>query len=145
MVDISINWSTPIQIINFLILMLILNAIVYKPLRKILSERNTFFETLRQQADTAKMMIEEGESKQTQQHNEVIGLGSDMLRRFTDEGRSREQELLAETQRESVRRVEEARSRLAQAVTDTRTQLRQEANVLARSLAEKILGRSLAD
>jgi F-type H+-transporting ATPase subunit b len=125
--------------------MLILNAIVYKPLRKILSERNTFFETLRQQADTAKMMIEEGESKQTQQHNEVIGLGSDMLRRFTDEGRSREQELLAETQRESVRRVEEARSRLAQAVTDTRTQLRQEANVLARSLAEKILGRSLAD
>ncbi|MDR2443703.1 MAG: ATP synthase F0 subunit B [Deltaproteobacteria bacterium] len=144
MVDISLNFSLILQIINFLVLTVLLNYLVYKPLRKIISEREALFDSLKHEADTAKLMIEEGESTSAKQRDEVLVEGTGIIKRYTLEGRDKEQAIIAESHHETTLRITEARASLAAAVNEARRDLKSEAESLSRTLVEKILGRSLA-
>jgi F-type H+-transporting ATPase subunit b len=143
MVDVSINWTLFFQIINFLILMLALNHFLYKPVRRILSERRVFFEGLEQQAGTAKLLIEEGEAKRDRHRAEVVSEGAALLAKFKDEGRAKERDLIERAHQDSSQRVEAARKSLGAEVEAARIQLGFDSRDLAKSLVEKILGRDL--
>ena len=145
MVDVSINWSLLAQIINFLILMLALNYFLYKPVKRILGERRSFFQSLEQEADTAKLMIEEGEAKRERHRVEVLSEGAGLLAKFKEEGQAKERELLEKTHGEAGAKIEEARAKLGADVEAARGQLRLDAQVLARTMVEKVLGRELAN
>jgi F-type H+-transporting ATPase subunit b len=141
MVDVNINWTVFFHILNFLILMLALNHFLYKPVRRILDERKAFFESLEHSADTAKLLIDEGEAKRDRHRSEVVAEGAALLAKFKDEARERERVILEKTHLDANNRLEEARSRLGSEVEEARAQLRQDAQVLAQSLVERILGR----
>ena len=143
MVDVSINSSLFIQILNFFILMIALNHFLLKPVVKILGERRAFFQNLEQEGDTAKLMIEEGEAKMERHKVEILSEGASVLGKLKDEGRAQERELLEKTQREANARIEEARANLGAELEAARTQLRSDANVLAKSMVESVLGRKL--
>ena len=49
---VDINWTVFPQIINFLILIIALNIVLYKPIRKILTERKTKVEGLSKGIET---------------------------------------------------------------------------------------------
>jgi F-type H+-transporting ATPase subunit b len=141
MVDISINWTLFAQIFNFIILVLALNAFFFKPVRKTLAERRTFFQNLEQEGDTARLMIEEGEARRESHKAEMLVAGAEVLSKCKEEGRAKERELLDKAGHESGERIEAARASLASSLAPLRLQLSKDSEVLAKSMVEMVLGR----
>jgi F-type H+-transporting ATPase subunit b len=143
MVSVSLDFSLFIQMINFLVLMLVLNLFLYKPIRKILHERETLFESYRQLGDVAKKQLEDGEEEKNRSRELALTEGLETLKSLRSAGREREKEILAEAQESSLNRLEEARARLAKETATVRESLAQEAKVLATDIASRLLSRTL--
>ena len=64
---ITIDWTMPIQIINMLLLIVILNAVLYRPIRTILEERQKKLASLGSDVENfnknAKLRLEEFDQK----------------------------------------------------------------------------------
>ncbi len=56
---VSVDYSVIIQIINFIILIWVLNMVLYKPIRSILSQRNEKISGMEQGIDTLNADAEE--------------------------------------------------------------------------------------
>lgn len=141
---ISINATLFVQIINLLILIWILNRLMYRPIRRIMAQRQEDLQSRRQQAEDI--------AKQTrEQHDAFI---SEM-----DQGRSqvkkRLEALKAETAAQAKAQIDAAQARakekgaaLAQEITTqmeaARGEIKSEAEKVARSMAGRILDREVA-
>ncbi|MDR1577415.1 MAG: ATP synthase F0 subunit B [Deltaproteobacteria bacterium] len=141
MVSVNPDISLFIQILNFLVLMLVLNLFLFKPLRKILNERATLFEGYRQMADVAKKQLEDGEDEKNRRRSEALVEGAETMNNLRLVGQEREREILASAQEASARRLEESRARLTQESAQARIALAAEAKTLAVDLAGRLLGR----
>ncbi|MDR2142294.1 MAG: ATP synthase F0 subunit B [Deltaproteobacteria bacterium] len=143
MVSVSLDISLFIQILNFLVLTLVLNLFLFKPLRKILQERETLFESFRQLADVAKKQLEDGEEEMTRRRAEALSHGLETMNGLKAVGQEREREILTTAHDDSARRLEEARTNLAQQTAQVRVELSEETKKLASGLASQLLGRQL--
>jgi F-type H+-transporting ATPase subunit b len=145
MVSIALDWSLFVQIANFLILMLALNFLLYKPLKRSMSERDELFQTLRTHADLAKNELAEGQAVQERHRAEVLEQGSDVQSKFKQQGREKELELLTASQDKVAKRLQEARQELSSQMETVKSQIGQQAQELAGELVEKVLGRKLTN
>ncbi|MDR0548294.1 MAG: ATP synthase F0 subunit B [Deltaproteobacteria bacterium] len=143
MVSVSLDFSLFVQIFNILVLTLVLNQFLYKPLRRILNERQVLFDSYRELADVAKKQLEDGDEEMTKRRTEALAEGVETMKELKTAGQTREREILAIAQETSAKRLEEARTRLAQESTTAREALAIEANILAKDLAERLLGRQV--
>jgi F-type H+-transporting ATPase subunit b len=141
MVSLTIDWTFLIQMANFLLLILALNYVFFKPLRKLMGSRQELVDGLKANADVAMAQLAEGEAKRERFRVEVLQEGVKLHAGLRDEGRSQEAGILAETQREAADRLESAREAIGVQVEKARQELRAEAAILASELANKLLGR----
>ncbi|MDR1608750.1 MAG: ATP synthase F0 subunit B [Deltaproteobacteria bacterium] len=143
MVSVGLDISLFIQILNILVLMLVLNLFLFKPLRKILNERATLFESYRELADVAKKQLEDGEEEKEKKRAQALTEGQENINTLRAAGQEREKEILASAQDASARRLEESRSRLAEETAQAKIALELEAKNLAADLASRLLGRQI--
>jgi F-type H+-transporting ATPase subunit b len=143
MVSISFDWTVLLQIANFLVLMLVLNFVVYKPLLRIMKEREELFEALRTSAVVSKQILDDGAAQQERHRLALLQEGAAAQSRLKEEGRARESALLNEAQSEAAQRLERARADLARDLETARSALQAEAAGLAAEAAGKLLGRNL--
>jgi F-type H+-transporting ATPase subunit b len=143
MVSVSFDWSLLVQIINFILLMLVLNAFLYKPILKIIKKREDLFDTFRQRATSAKNEIEESEIEQKKFKTKVFVEGVKIQTDLKSEGQEKEKQILSKAQADSADRLETARQKLSAQVDSTKKTLEAEAQNIAREMAGKILGRTL--
>jgi F-type H+-transporting ATPase subunit b len=141
MVSLSFDWSLLVQIANFLILILILNKILYQPVRKLMTSRQELIESLKRGADAVKERLAEGEAAQERFRVEVLQEGVNILKASKDAGGAKELEILTGTQREAAERLETARRAINQQTDEARGQLRAQAGALADEIVGKLLGR----
>ena len=140
---ISIDYTLLIQIANFLVLLLILNIILYRPIRSILSRRKEeihAFETtikdfLDRFAEDAKKLEENmvGVRKEGYQEKEAC----------KNEGLETERNLLQEAMMSSGDQIAKAKETIGREVAAVRQSLENEIAAFSRELATKILGRSV--
>jgi F-type H+-transporting ATPase subunit b len=143
MVEISLDKSLLVQIINVLALMFCLNHFLFQPLRKILRERAELLARLSDRAAVIKSEIESGEAEKTRLKTESLRQAISLKNNLTDQSRSQGQQLLAEAQEKALSQINESRARLRQSAAAARTALKAETQNLAQDMAEKILGRNL--
>ncbi|MDR1084304.1 MAG: ATP synthase F0 subunit B [Deltaproteobacteria bacterium] len=143
MVSVALDISLFVQILNFLVLMFVLNLFLYKPLRKILQERESLFESFRHLSDVAKKQLEDGEAEKARRRSEILMEGVQTMNSLKEAGQERERVILANAQEESGRRLEGARQTLRQETAEARQILEQEARKLASDMAGQLLGRQL--
>jgi len=143
MVEISLDKSFLVQFINILALMLCLNHLLYKPLRKILRERAELMARLSDRAAAAKSEIENGEAEKDRLKAESLRQALSLKNDLTSKSQTQGQHLLAEAQEKALSQINESRARLRQSAAAARTALTVEIQSLARDMAEKILGRNL--
>ncbi|MDD5285446.1 MAG: ATP synthase F0 subunit B [Desulfuromonadaceae bacterium] len=140
---IELNLAFVVQLINFGILVLVLNIFLYKPIRKVLSDRRNVIDSAREKAV---LVDEEVQTKMAQYESR--------LREAKAEAGARRAESLKEAQLEEAVVLEKARkeasgslasirNRVAKEASDARELLRKQAEVLSADICEKILGRSL--
>ena len=132
-----------IQMINILILLFVLNFILFRPIRKIIKERNQIVETFNSDIASltgeAQSSMEEFEVKILQARQAGVG----RVQSMKDEGEQAEVELIATTTQEVQAKIEEARKKVASDIQDARTELQKQVQTFSVAVTEKILERSI--
>jgi len=140
---IELNLAFFVQVVNFGILVLVLNIFLYKPIRKVLSERRQVVEGARDKAASVDLEVQE-----------KMALYEARLRDAKAEATARRAESLKQAQAEETSLLEKARTeataslgtirdRVAKEAADARVLLKQQAELLSGDICEKILGRGL--
>jgi len=140
---ITIDITMFIHIINMIVLMLVLNAILYKPVQEILRKRQEKLESL--QKDVAQ--FEENARHRQEEVDRKMREASTRAKEALDGARNEAQTagnqkleaIRAEADGEKEKQLADIRSQVAGA----RKELQDGASDFAKSMASKILGRSL--
>ncbi|WP_179953287.1 ATPase [Desulfobotulus mexicanus] len=141
--NISVDGSLGVQILNFVVLIVVLNAVLYKPIRQILAKRRDTVEGLssaisRMQSEgdecleAVKAGIREARTRGVKEKDAVIESVS-----------AEEKKRVAEIQEGIQKDLEAFRMRIAGEAEEARKALASQADVFASAIAEKILGRAI--
>lgn len=131
------------QIALFLVFMVLINQILFKPMLRVIEERRTRTVGRRERAAEAEGKSAEiwksyqaqlGEAKSVAENVRI-----DLVRQGETEGRKITETASAEAEKT----VTELRARVQSEALEAKKALRAEVEVLARSMAEKILGRAV--
>ncbi len=140
---INLDITLVIQMINFLILLFVLNLILFRPIRNIIKERNqivdTFNSDIASLTDSAQESMDQFELKIQEARKEGVA----RVQSMKDEGEEAEVELIAVTTQEVQAKIEEARNKVAADIKEARTQLQTQVQAFSVAVTEKILGRSI--
>ena len=140
---IELNLAFVIQIINFGILVLVLNIFLYKPIRKVLSERRDVIDGAREKAAAVDLEVQE---KMAQYETKLREAKADAGARRAEslkQAQVEETAVLEKARKESSESLASIRTRVAKEAADARELLKKQAEALSGDICEKILGRSL--
>jgi F-type H+-transporting ATPase subunit b len=141
---IEINWSILIQMINFLLLIFILNIVLYKPLLKILDERDKRISDTQQKT---KEFFEETE-KMISAYNEKLQLAK--IEAMTQKNNARKDAtekanvIIEESRKEAERLIIEVKQQISKEIETARKELEPELEKMAITISEQVLGRKVA-
>lgn len=140
---INIDQSLIFQIVNFLLLMLILNALLYRPIRNILKQRADkvgLLEEEAKKAQTDRIQKEEDYQNQLQLARKA---GFEQKNIFKLKGQEAEKKLFQEANLKAEAELSLNRQKVAQQVEEARKKLSGEVANFSQEIAQKILGRTI--
>jgi len=132
-----------IQMINFLALLVILNFILFRPIRKVIKERNQIMQDFNSDITS---LTDEAQESMNQFERKILEArkeGMSRIESMKDQGEEAEAELISATNQEVQAKVEEARKRIESDIQDARDQLQTQVQAFSVAVSEKILGRSI--
>ncbi len=140
---IDINVSMLVQLANFLVLLIALNFILFKPIRQIMQERDQTIsgafgdakaaqERMQSLLDKYNASLAEAKQKAATSYNTIYQQGLDAQRDMISAERTKAGEML-----------DKARAEIAAASAAARADLRKEAERLSQDITSKLLGRAV--
>jgi F-type H+-transporting ATPase subunit b len=140
---IDLNYTMLIQMINFLLLIFILNLLLYKPITKIIDERNKKIEDSKSEVESldekAELKIADYEEKMRQARQEAMSQRNEVR----DEGEEAGKTIIEGTRSEISTMIEGFKVTLASEREAARNVLRDQAKKIAVEISEKVLGRGV--
>jgi F-type H+-transporting ATPase subunit b len=140
---IELNLAFFIQIVNFGILVLVLNIFLFKPIRKVLAERRQVIDGAREKSAAVDLDVQE---KMAQYEAKLREAKADATARRTEslkQAQAEETSLLEKARAEAAVSLGSIRDRVSKEAADARVLLKQQAELLSGDICEKILGRGL--
>ena len=141
---ISVDWTLGLQFLNFIILLIILNKILYQPLKKIIDERRDKVAGLYAGAKDLEASIDEKMQRYQQQLSDAKTQANEERNKLKKAASEEETKLLSEAHGKASARLETIKSQVAVEAEEASKTLKKEAKTLAEQIATKILGRELA-
>jgi F-type H+-transporting ATPase subunit b len=142
---ISLDKSLIVQAINFVILLIILKRLLYKPFLAKMEERTQAIQKSLDEAQSARAEAtrqqEENEARLRAAHAEAAAIRAQALKDAAEE----QKRLVEAARAESQRLVETAKAQMDADVRRAREELRRDVADLATAVAEKLVRRSLRD
>lgn len=140
---IELNLAFVVQLINFGILVLVLNIFLYKPIRKVLADRRQVIDSARDKAASVDLEVQEKmalyEARLRDAKAEAAGRRAEALKLAQAE----EAVVLEKARKESSASLGAIREKVAKEAAEARALLVAQAELLSGEICEKILGRSL--
>jgi len=137
--------SLIVQMVNFLILLVILHRLLYKPLLAKMEERTVAIKQSLDAAQAARAEAarahEENEARLRAAHAEAAAIRAQALKDAADEQRR----LVEAARAEAQRLIESAKAQTEAEIRRAREELRREVAEIATAVAEKLVRRSLRD
>ncbi len=140
---IKIDWTLFLQFVNFMILMAVLNALLFKPLRAALQARKATIEGSRAKVQDIDEQVQAQISRyetQLQEARQQGALARAALRKTAQEEETRILGAAKETAGVKLQSIKEQIQTEAEAA---RQALRKETETLAKEIAGKVLGRAV--
>ncbi|RLB44352.1 MAG: ATPase [Deltaproteobacteria bacterium] len=138
-IDISLIY----QIVNFLFLLLVLNLILYRPIRNIVRKRKEEMEGLEKMIEQYESRAEE-DAKQIEESMVLARKeGFQEKEALKQEGVEEEKSILSEAMAKAGNKVQEAKKEIDAKVEEVRKELEAQVAMFSAQLVEKILGRSI--
>ncbi|MBL7180595.1 MAG: hypothetical protein ABIK98_04895 [Pseudomonadota bacterium] len=141
---ITINATLVHQLVAFLIFLFIINRLMFRPLRGVMAERDSFIEKIKlDTADAAKefeRLNEELKAREAAVRTEAHGVRSEL-----EERGSREAHAILESAREEIDALKKrTEGEVGAKIAEARKHLQKESEALAVAIMEKLLDRRLA-
>ena len=140
---ISINETLIFQVISFLIFLFIMNRIMFRPLRRIMAERETYIENVQKDIIDAQNQFEDLTDQIKEQEKAIRNEAFEQQVKLEESANRQAAEILASVREEINVSKEQARKNIDAQISTTRKDIQKEAENLATSIIETVLHRSL--
>ena len=140
---IEINLAFFVQLFNFILLILVLNIFLYKPIRKILNERRQVIESAREKTVSVDLEVQEKMALYETRLRDVKAEAALIRGNALKQAQAEEAILLEAARNEANVSLGAIRERIAQESAEARKILVKQAESLSGDICEKILGRGL--
>ncbi len=140
---VSIDGTLFIQIINFLFLIWALNIVLYKPIRRILLQRNDKVTGLEEGIDRFEQDALEKDQALASGIREARKKGINEKAAFEDEAREQELKLIEKINEKTRADLAQIREKIALETEDARQSLLKEVDRFAEDISLRILGRAV--
>jgi F-type H+-transporting ATPase subunit b len=141
---ISLDWTLILQFVNFMVLLVILNKLLYRPLLGILEQRRDTIEGAHDKAQSLQSEIEEKMARYQAQLNDAKAAASTERANLKKAAQAEESTILGEAQQKATVRLQAIKDQVAGEASEAGKVLKTEAESLAGQIATKVLGRDLA-
>ena len=141
---IDIDWTLYAQIINFLLLVFLLNVVLFRPIRNALKARQA---RLLAQETEINLLTDQGRSLEDEIKEELAAArraGAGARETLKQEGAQAEATLLEEVKRQAELEWATVEKKIQADMAKARASLQKQAQSFAQLLATKILGRELS-
>ena len=140
---INLDLAFVIQLVNFLVLVLLLNVFLYKPIRKQLSDRNALISGAKEKSAAVDKEVQEKLASYEARMREIRAGAADERGALKKEAQLQEAAILEKARVESGAKLAGIKARVAQEAEEARRTLKASAESLSADICEKVLGRSL--
>jgi len=140
---ITIDITVLIQIVNILILIVVMNAVLYRPVRTILAKRKEKMAELGTAIETFKKNAELRKEEINRKLNQARSKAKDEIDSAKAAAQASTAESLAKIRQEALASKTAQLGEIQQQVADARQQLSGQTESFATEMAAKILGRSI--
>lgn len=140
---INIDITFVFQLVNVLVLMVVLNIFLYKPIRKVLAERDVQISGAREKTALVDREVQEKLAQYEGRLKEVKSHASDERGVLIKEAQAEEAALLEKARKDATESLGAIKNKVAKEAADARQLLREQALSLSSEICEKVLGRSL--
>lgn len=140
---INIDWTILVQFVNFIVLMIVLNVILYRPLRKIIQVRRETVEGSHGKARDLEAQIEEKMARYEEKLQAAKQQGNQEKLALRQAAATEESGMISKAREEATVRLQGVKDQVTAAAESARQQLKSDADGLAGEIAAKILGRAL--
>lgn len=133
------NATFLVSIINFIVFTIIMNAIFYKPLQKIVLERQKFIDDTNEEAKTHRKKSEAILKDKEHQLEKTKQDAKKIILEKSDEAKTHKANLAAEAHQKANSEIEVAKTDLHKSSDDAKVILSEETKAIAQKIASKIL------
>jgi F-type H+-transporting ATPase subunit b len=138
------DWTLILQIINFLALVFILNAVCYKPIRNILIERQKKIQGFEQDIDGLNQEATDSDQSFQTKIGEAKVKGFQQQEALKESAEEEEKKLIEEIHQTAQADLDAVRAQIAKDAESARASLQTQAQAFSAQIAEKILGRAVS-
>ncbi len=142
MITVIPDISLVYQMINFLVLLFVLNLVLYKPIRNVLLERKAKIEGMQNGAERAQSDLVAGEDAYNNGLKQARSKGLKSKEAFIEEASKEEKEIIDRINKKAQANFADIKKQVAQEAEQARKALEAEVDVYAKAIGEKILGRA---
>ena len=140
---ITLDITLFIQIINILILIVVMNAVLYKPVRTVLAKRREKIAELADAIETFKKNAELRKEEISRKLNDARRRAKEEIDKAKGAAQASTAETLAQVRQEATANKNEQINQIEKQFTDAQQQLAGQVDSFASEMAAKILGRSI--
>jgi F-type H+-transporting ATPase subunit b len=140
---INVDLAFVIQLINFLILIVVLNILLYKPIRKVLAERQGRIAEAKSRAESVDQDVQAKMAEYESRLKSMKSGAADERGTLVKEAQAEEAAILESARKEASETLTAIKTRVAKEASDARAILQEQAKALSVDICEKVLGRSL--
>jgi F-type H+-transporting ATPase subunit b len=138
---ISINETVIVQIISFLIFLFLINRLMFRPLRSVMTDRNLYIERVKLDIDQAQKEIATLSAQIREQEAEVRQEALDLKMQREEIGNQQAKEIFAGVRQEIADTSARVQAEIDLKIAEARQSLQQETEAIANGVIEKILDR----
>ena len=140
---ITINATMIVQVISFLIFLYIINRVMFRPLRKVMAERNAHIEKIKADTSEAQGRFESINRQIKAQEDQARRAAFQLEEELEVQGSQEASGILSAARKEIAEANEKARNEVNAMLAAAREDIRKESEVLATNIIETILERRL--
>lgn len=131
------------QAVNFLLLMYLLNVLLYRPIRKVLADRDAEISASREKTASVDLEVQEKMLRYEKKLHDIKAAASEERQKLIAEARSEESRIVGAAREEAGQAMETLQGSIRKEAREAESFLRAQADSLSRIISEKVLGRSL--
>ncbi|WDP92961.1 MAG: ATP synthase F0 subunit B [Desulfobacter sp.] len=142
MITVIPDISAVYQMINFLILLFVLNTVLYKPIRNVILERKAKVQGLENGVEKAAADLGTQKDAYKNGLKEARGEGLKKKEAFIEEASAEEKEIIEQINKKAQANFAQIKKQVAEETEQARKALEAEVDAYAKAIGEKILGRA---